>query len=61
MGFLNGWKSVLGYVGITIAEGGIIDAVLDVASNPSVENVGRTLTHLLLTFGLIHKVIKERF
>lgn len=61
MGFLNGWKSVLGYVGITIVEGGVVDAVADVAINPSIENIGRTLTHLLLTFGLMHKVLKERF
>jgi hypothetical protein len=61
MGFLNGWKSVLGYVGVTIVEGGIIDAVASAATNPTIENIGRALTHFLLTFGLAHKVLKERF
>jgi hypothetical protein len=51
----------LGYVGVTIVEGGIVDAVASAATNPTIENIGRALTHFLLTFGLAHKVLKERF
>jgi hypothetical protein len=57
---LNGWKTVLGYIGLNFIDAGLIDAVVDVVIAPTPENIGKVITHGLITVGLVHKVIKER-
>ena len=57
---LNGWKTILGYVGLNFVDTGLIDAIVGVVSNPSPENVGKAVAHLFITFGLIHKVVKDK-
>jgi len=60
-GLLNGWKTVLGYLGLNFVDAGLIDAVVDVVTAPTPANIGKVVTHGLITVGLVHKVLKERF
>lgn len=60
---LNGWKTILGYLLLQIPEitsyPGIGDAIKEVISNPTRQNIINFVVQLLLAIGVIHKVEKE--
>ncbi len=61
LSFLNGWKSIVGFLGINLAAGHVlvIDAALDAISNPNPQSIGNAVAQLLLLVGLSHKAVKE--
>jgi len=59
----DGWKTVIGYIlaqlPLFIDKPWILDAILKAISNPTAENIGAAIAHILLAFGLLHKIKKQ--
>ena len=57
---LNGWKSILGFLGINLAAGQIlaVEAVIQAIALPSPASIGNAVAQLLLALGLLHKAVK---
>lgn len=55
----NGWKTVLGYLGLNIIDNNIITVIAEAVTDPTPESISKAFTHALLFIGIVHKKIKE--
>ena len=61
---VNGWKTIVAFILLQVPwfteHPLIVDAIKKVVEEPSAQNIGELVIHLLLLVGVSHKILKPK-